>query len=826
MAGDDGRGGFHMTCGYFDDERKEYVIRTPRTPWPWINYLGTGDFCSLISNCGGGYSFYRDALHRRITRYRHNNIPADVGARAFWVRETDGSIWSPCWKPSQELLDKYECRHGLGYTLISGWKYGLEASILFTVPLDRNAELQRVTITNHSKSMRNISFYSYVEFALWNAQDDGENFQRNLSIGEVEISDSTIIHKTGYRERRNHFSFYHSFEKPDGFDTDRDEFVGFHGAMFEPVMVQAGISGGSVAEGWHPIAAFRHDIALEAGASREISFMLGYAENPRDAKWESNLIGKSVNKTPIVSLINSIGGFGKIEGIMRDLDKHWEQILSRFHILHKDTKLVRMVNIWNQYQCLITYALARSASYFESGIGRGIGFRDSAQDLLGCVHIIPEKSKERIKALASTQMSSGACYHQYQPLTKKGNSRIGTNFRDDPLWLIASVSAYIRESGDWAFLEERVSFDGGKETDSTVFDHLKRSFDYVQNNLGPHGLPLIGRADWNDCLNLNTFSDNPDESFQTAGDGEGGTAESVFIAGMLVYFGRDYVQICQRSGREEIAERALEAISKMENSVKQHGWDGRWYLRAYDALGSPVGTKKSREGKIFIESQGMCAMAEIGAADGMPKIALDSVKEHLDSEHGLTLLWPAFTNYNRKLGEICSYPPGYKENGGVFCHNNPWVIIAETIAGNASRAWTYYKKIAPAWREEISMLHRTEPYVYAQMIAGPESNRYGEAKNSWLTGSAAWNFVALSQHILGIRPHWDGLLIDPCVPADWDAFAVRRFFRKEHYEIRFKNQSFIGTRGIKSITLDGKALDGNIVRPIGDGKSHLVEVLI
>ena len=815
-----------MTYGYFDDDKKEYVIRTPMTPWPWINYLGTEDFISLISNCGGGYSFYRDALYRRITRYRHNNIPADLGARAFWVRESDGLTWSPCWKPAQIWLDKYECRHGLGYTRISGKKDGLDVSILFTVPLGKNAELQRATITNHGESVRDISFYSYVEFALWNAQADGENFQRNLSLGEVELFGSTIIHKTGYRERRNHFSFYRSFDKPDGFDTDRDVFLGFHRAMSEPAMIRDRDSGNSLADGWYPIAAFRHDIVLEAGAARELNFMLGYVENPSDAKWEPRQTAKLVNRTPIISLVSAFDDSRKFDGALTELGRHQAQLISRFRIRHSDNKLVRMVNIWNQYQCLITYRLARSASYFDSGVGRGIGFRDSAQDLLGYVHMIPDKAMNRIIDLAATQLPSGACYHQYQPLTKKGNANIGSNFRDDPLWWIAAVAAYIRESGDWTFLDTRVPFDGGVEPNATIFNHLERSFEYVMNNLGPHGLPLIGRADWNDCLNLNNSSDNPDESFQTAGDGEGRIAESVFIAGMLIYYGRDYVQMCRRSGREEAARRALEAISRMEFAVRKHGWDGRWYLRAYDAEGEPLGSEKNKEGKIFIEPQGMCAMAEIGTEDGMPKLALDSVSRYLDSEHGLALLWPAFTEYYRSLGEICTYPPGYKENGGIFCHNNPWVIIAEAITGNADRAWAYYKKTAPAWREELGALHRTEPYVYAQMIAGKEAGRHGEAKNSWLTGTAAWSFVAISQYILGVRPHWDGLEIDPCVPADWDAFTVERFFRNEHYEIRFENQSRNGSRGARSISLDGSLLEGSIITPSGDGERHLVEVLI
>jgi cellobiose phosphorylase len=810
-----------MKFGFFDDENREYVITRPDTPWPWINYLGDDGFFSLISNTAGGYSFYKDALYRRITRYRYNNVPADMGSRGFWIREIDGSIWSPGWKPSGTPLDSYECRHGLGYTRITALKDGLEASILFTVPRGENAEIQKVTLKNTTSSRRRFSFYAYTEFALWNAQSDGENFQRNLNIGEVEIEASTIIHKTEYRERRSHLSLYHSSRRPDGFDSDRESFTGLYNSLASPKQVVAGSSGSSVADGWSPVAAFRHDIDLAPGEAMEMVFVLGYVENDPDDKWESPGV---VKKDAIHGLIGRVGSPLKADEALLELKKHWDHLLSRFRVSHPDKRLERMVNIWNQYQCMVTYNLARSASYFESGIGRGLGFRDTSQDLLGFVHQIPARARERILDVAATQFPDGGCYHQYQPLTKKGNAGIGGNFRDDPLWLIASVSAYIRETGDWDFLKAKVAFDGDVEPDATVFTHLERSFSQVLKNRGPHGLPLIGRADWNDCLNLNTFSSNPNDSFQTAGDGEGRIAESVFIAGMFVLYGREYAEICRRIGRKEAADAALAEAAAMEEAVKKHGWDGEWYLRAYDARGNKVGSKECTDGKILIETQGFCSMAGIGNDEGMPQKALDSAARHLGTDHGLVILWPAYREYHLELGEISSYPPGYKENGGIFCHNNPWVMIGETVAGRGERAWEWYTKIAPAWREDISEIHRTEPYVYAQMIAGKEAGRHGEAKNSWLTGTAAWNFVAVSPHILGIRPHWDGLEIDPCVPADWDGFIVERYFRGDRYRISFRNTGHTGGRGIRTMTVDGKPVAGNVIIPAGDGRTHEVEV--
>ena len=812
-----------MKYGFFDDPNREYVITDPRTPWPWINYLGTEGFFSLISHTGGGYSFYKDPLYRRLTRYRYNAVPQDEGSRGFWIREEEGILWSPGWKPARTELNHYECRHGLGYTRMRGEWQGLEASLLFLVPPGEDAEIQKVVLTNKTGKPRVVSFYAYVEFALWNAQTDGENFQRNLSVGEVEIESDTIIHKTEYRERRNHLSFYHTSRTPDGFDSDRESFLGLQNGMSDPARPRMGTSGQSVADGWSPVAAFRHDLVIPPGGREEICFVLGYVENDTADKWETPGI---VRKNRIHELILRTGTPEKADAALYALKTYWDDLLSRFRVSHPEKKLERMVNIWNQYQCMVTYNLARSASYFESGIGRGLGFRDTSQDLLGFVHQIPAKARQRIVDVAATQFPDGGCYHQYQPLTKKGNAGIGGNFRDDPLWLIAAVSAYIRETGEWAFLEEKVPFDGGAEPDATVFTHLERSFNHVLKNLGPHQLPLIGRADWNDCLNLNTFSTDPNDSFQTAGDGEGRVAESVFIAGMFVLYGREFAEICRRSNREKQAKEVKKAVTSMEKAVKKHGWDGHWYLRAYDALGGKVGSHECPEGKILIEPQGFCSMARIGASEGMPEKALDAVAEHLATEHGLVIVYPAYREYHLELGEISSYPPGYKENGGIFCHNNPWVIIAETAAGRADRAWDYYTRIAPAWREEISHIHRTEPYVYAQMIAGKEAGRHGEAKNSWLTGTAAWNFVAVSQHILGIRPHWDGLEIDPCVPASWQEFTVDRFFRGGRYCIHFLNKNRTGKRGVESIFLDGERLDSSIIPAGQAGGTHHVEVVL
>lgn len=809
-----------MRFGYFDDDRREYVITNPETPWPWINYLGNEDFFSIISNTAGGYAFYKDAKFRRITRYRYNNVPMDNGGRYFYVND-GGTVWSPGWKPVKTQLDTYECRHGLSYTVIKGAKNGLMAEALFFVPLNALCEIQRLKLTNLTGTRKSFKLFSYMEWCLWNAEDDMNNLQRNLSTGEVEIKDSTIYHKTEYKDRRNHYAYYHSTVPVHGYDTDRESFVGLYNEYSAPQAVVEGKPRNSHAHGWSPVASHYFEIELEAGESRDFIFILGYVENEDDAKWESKGV---INKTKAQDTISRFNTPGKIDYAMEELRSYWDSLLSVYLLKSDDERLDRMVNIWNQYQCMVTFNMSRSASLFEVGIGRGMGFRDSNQDLIGFVHQIPGRARQRIIDIASTQFEDGGAYHQYQPLTKRGNNAIGGNFNDDPLWLILSTVEYIKETGDFSILDEMVPFDNDESKAKSHFDHLKVSFYHVVNNLGPHQLPLIGRADWNDCLNLNCFSTNPDESFQTTENKTGGTAESLMIAGLFVVYGREFIQLCRQIGKEEEANKAQAHVDNMVEAIKKHGWDGEWFLRAYDYYGNKVGSKENEEGKIFIESQGWCSMAQVGVEEGLVEKALDSVKKYLDCDYGIVLNNPAFTRYVIEYGEISTYPPGYKENAGIFCHNNPWIIIAETMIGRGERAWEYYKKICPSFLEDISELHRTEPYVYAQMIAGKDAHKPGEAKNSWLTGTAAWNFYAISRFILGVRPTYDGLLIDPCIPQDWKGFEVRRKFRNAEYKIMVTNPDGVN-KGVKTILLDGRKLDGNVI-PIMKPGEYLVEVIM
>ncbi len=813
-----------MKFGHFDDKAREYVIETPRTPYPWINYLGSENFFGIISNTAGGYCFYRDARLRRITRYRYNNLPVDNGGRYFYIKDGD-TVWNPGWKPTKTELDSYSCRHGMGYTIITGEKNGVKASQLSFVPLGLNAEVHQISLTNNTAAAKDLILTSFVEFCLWNAQDDMLNFQRNFSTGEVEVENGVVYHKTEYRERRNHYSFYAVNKPVDGFDTDMGTFLGLYNGFDAPRSVVTGEMGNSVASGWQPMAAHQLKVTLAPGETQKFNFVLGYVELPVEEKFEAPGI---INKKPAKALLDMLTTDEQIDAAFVALKKHWDNLLSAYTLTTDNDKLSRMVNIWNPYQCMVTFNMSRSTSMFESGVGRGMGFRDSSQDLLGFVHQIPERARERILDIAATQFRDGGCYHQFQPLTKKGNNDIGGGFNDDPLWLIAGTAAYIKETGDYGILDEPTPYDCNPDDCGTLMEHLEVSFYHVVNNLGPHGLPLIGRADWNDCLNLNCFSDTPDESFQTFSNPnapDDRVAESVLIAGMFVAIGPELVALEKRRGNDEAAAKAQAEIEKMTAAIETDGWDGEWFVRAYDALGHKVGSHECDDGKIFIESQGYCVMGGVGVEDGKAEQALESVHKYLETEHGIVLLQPAYKTYHLELGEVSSYPCGYKENAGIFCHNNPWIIAAETVVGHGDRAFDLYSRIAPAWREEISELHKMEPYVYSQMIAGKDAPNFGQAKNSWLTGTAAWNFYVISNYILGIKPDWDGLKIDPCIPHTWDGYSVSRRFRGATYDIRIDNAAHV-CRGVKAVTVDGSTIDGNVLPVFADGKKHEVVVTL
>ncbi len=814
-----------LKFGHFDDQNREYVIETPKTPLPWINYLGVEEMYGICSNTAGGYSFYKDARLRRITRYRYNNAPFDVGGRYLYVRDNDsGSFWSPSWQPVKAEPESYQCRHGLSYTTISSKYQGISSDITYFIPLGETVEIWKTVITNNRDKEAQLSLFSSVEFCLWDAQDDATNFQRNFSTGQVEVEDGVIYHKTEYRERRNHFAYFACSLPLAGFDTQRDEFLGKYRGFDKPLVVETGQSQNSIAYGWAPHGSHHVKLNLAPGESKEIIFALGYFENDEKEKFDPPN-SQTINKKYVRPIIEKWLQPSQVEEGLLALKKYWDGLLSVLQVKTPDLDTNRMVNIWNAYQCMVTFNMSRSTSFYESGIGRGMGFRDSNQDLFGFVHMIPEKARQRIIDIASTQLETGGAYHQYQPLTKRGNNDIGSGFNDDPLWLILGVAAYVKETGDFAILDALVPFDNKAGSETPLYDHLVRSLNYTVERLGPHRLPLIGRADWNDCLNLNCFSTTPGEPFQTTENQAGGVAESVMIAGQFVMAARELSAMAAVKGDGERETEFMKLSREMTEAILEHAWDGQWFKRAYDFYSNPIGSSVNEEGQIFIESQGMCIMAGVGIDTGHAQTALASVNERLATEHGIVLQQPAYSRYYPEYGEISSYPPGYKENAGIFCHTNPWIMISEAMCGNGERAFDYYKRINPSKREEISELHKCEPYVYSQMIAGKDAPTHGEAKNSWLSGTAALNFTAISQWIIGIRPTWDGLVIDPVLPESWTGYNATRKFRGATYNITVKKEPGVSGR-VKELVVDGTTYQGNTVPQVKQGEVVNVTAII
>jgi cellobiose phosphorylase len=783
-----------MRYGYFDEKNKEFVITRPDTPTPWINYLGSDEYCALFSNTAGGYSFHKDPRDRRITRFRYNNLPLDRPGRYIYLKDKKkGDYWSISWQPVLKDLKnfKYECRHGLGYSKLESSYSGIKTKAIYFVPLKENLEVWIVNIENKSHAKRNLALFTYVEFCMWQALLDMTDFQYMLNIATTECKGSTLYHTTAHYPHLNqkHIAYFSVNKKISSFDTDREKFIGLYRGEANPIAVEKGHCSNSIARGGNPCGSHCFGISLEPGRSKTFVFVLGIAENKKD-------IQKYVRKYKRCSV-----AFKEL----KKLKTYWQNFLSKFIVYTPDKNMNLMLNVWNQYQCLNTFNWSRSASYYESGIGRGMGFRDSNQDTLGVVHSIPDRVKRKLIDLISNQFEDGSCYHQYFPLTKKGD---GLGYSDDPLWMVLSATAYLKETGDFNFLSKKIPFVQSRKKDS-VYGHLKRAVSYVFKNKGPHGLPLAGFADWNDCLNLG---------------GPKKQGESVMVAQQLCFSAREMAklaEICGFQKDEKFFKRIFEEVSKAINKV---AWDGKWYLRAFNDDKKPVGSSSCKEGRIFLNTQSWAIISGVADKNRATK-CMDMVKKYLDTKYGLMLLDPPYTKYDPKIGVMGTFPPGLKENAGIFSHANPWAVIAETIIGRGERAFEYYTKISPPVKNKIADIHKTEGYVYAQFITAKHHPNFGEAKNSWLTGSAAWNLVAATNYILGIRADYKGLLIEPCIPKKWNGFTVKRSFRGSNYLIKVTNPKHV-SRGVKEVFVDGKRMKSNTLPIFKDGKTHHVKVIM
>jgi cellobiose phosphorylase len=782
-----------MEYGDFSRNDKEYVITRPDTPTPWINYLSNNEYCAIISNTAGGYSFHIDPKDRRVLRYRYNNLPVDRPGRYLYIRDSKtGEYWSPTWQPVPKKLSTYECRHGLGYTKISSSHLGIEAKVTYFVPVHDNLEIWMLTLKNASSEKKELSVFSYAEFCLWFADRDQNDLQSIQGLGIATYEANAIFYH--FFDLSTGYAFFASNGTVTGYDCNREKFIGPYRGESNPIAVEKGQCANSETRGGNPIAATSNLVNLGPGEAKTIIFILGVVKEKSDAK---RLIQKFKEKS-------------KVDKELEILRKYWDTYLGNLCVVTPGKELNTMINVWGQYQCKTTFDWSRYVSLYETGIGRGMGFRDSNQDTLGIVHALPKMVRQRILDLAKNQFENGRVYHLYFPLTGEGGFPYYVKenmkfFSDDHLWLILSVCEYIKETGDMAILDQKVNFVEGSS--ASLYEHLKRSIDFTLSHMGNHGLPLLGTADWNDPLSL---------------PGPNNAAESVWVAMLFHEVLLELTELCREYKRERDAQRFAGIAEQTKTHVNKVAWDGDWYFRAYDDSGNLVGSSKCKEGKIYLNAQSWAVISQIAPRERGIK-CMNSVKKHLDTKYGILLLAPAYSRYHPEIGALTSYVPGLKENASIWSHANAWAILAECLLGRGDQAYEYYKKLAPPTKNRMAGIHTSEPYVYAQTIAGRDHPDFGAARQSWLTGTAAWMMKVATNWILGVRPQYHGMLVDPCVPKGWANFTITRHFRNAVYEIRVKNPHHM-CQGTKDVTVDGKKLKTSLLPSFADGKKHIVKI--
>jgi len=786
-----------MQYGYFDDDKKEYLITQPNTPLPWINYLSNGKYCAMISNTGGGYSFYIDPRDIRILRYRYNNLPVDRPGRYIYIRDNHTSeYWSPTWQPVMKSLDSYECRHGLGYTKFSSSYQGIHSEILYFVPLEDNVEIWSLTVQNTSSERKELNIFSYAEFCLWSAISDQRDLQyiQNVAVAKYSEKNKAIFYHLF--DLSTYVAFFSSNGNITSYDCDREAFIGDYRSEANPISVEKGRCGDSQALGGNPIAATCNTIVLNPNESKKIIFVLGVIKE----------------KSQATQIIHKFEKFENVEIEFLKMKEAWDNYLKNLVAETPDKDFNSIINIWNPYQCKTTFDWARYVSFYETGIGRGIGFRDSNQDTLAVCQNIPKLVRNRLLELAKNQFEEGKVYHIYFPLTGKGDYPNYVNplmkfFGDDHLWMILAVSNYLKETGDMSILEENVDYiEGSKEI---LYEHLRKAIEFTNNNTGPHGFPLIGTADWNDTLQLHGPNKN---------------GESVMVAMQFHKALLDMSEIAKEFNNKNNIAKYNNLAKKVNEHINKHAWDGQWYVRAFTDDGEVIGSQNNEEGKIYLNTQSWAVLSSVAPLDRGFQ-CMNSVRKYLVTEYGIKLLNPPYTRFYPKLKGISTFPPGLKENASIFCHSNPWAEIAECVLGRGDIAYEYFKKIAPTSKNKIAEIHQTEPYIFSQMITGNDHPKFGAAKNSWLTGTASWTLKAATDWILGIRPEFHGLKIDPCIPKKWNKFRVIRNFRNAIYDIQFLNPEYL-SKGIKKIKLDNVIQENNILPVFNDGKKHAVEVII
>jgi len=784
--------------GYFDADTREYVITRPDTPTPWFNYIGEGRYGGIISNTGGGFSFDRDPKNRRVSRYRYNAIPMDQPGRYVYIRDMEsGKFWSPTWQPTPGVkLASYECRHGAGYTCIASTHNGIAATLLYFVPpapQDESCpcEVWVLNIKNTGKKTRKLRTFSYVEFSFRDALNDQLNLDWCQHILEARVKDGIITSKTRFAPTTN---FFGSSVKPAGFDTDREVFVGRWRDLSNPEVVERGKPSNIEAPRGNNIGSLCHNLTLGPGQEKEIVFVMGVTDEP----------------ARIPAQVARFRDAENVVAAFADLRRDWDDYLGRFTVDTPDPVVNAMLNVWNPIQCRTTLFWSRFVSAYETGTGRGMGTRDSAQDTLGTVHNAADRARATLTMLWRLQYKDGHTWHQVLPLTGEGGPGLAAEFPawpqwfcDDHLWLILGVCAYLRETGDLAYLDQKIDYtDGGSDS---VWNHMLRAIEFTLQHRGPQGLPRIGFADWDDTMNVDHGS---------------GKAESVWCGQQFCRALLDLAELSEHMRKSEEAKRFRALHAEMAAIINQVAWDGDWYARAFDDEGKPIGVKSETFQRIALNTQTWAVIGEAAPAE-RAQHAMEQAHEKLNSKFGLALLWPAYTEGDERVRGTTTYPPGAKENGGIFCHANTWAIVAAAKLGMAERAMQYYLQITPFMRRDVDVM-KVEPYVYCGNVTGPEHKQYGYARNAWLSGTASWTYVAGTQWILGIRPTHAGLMIAPAIPEKWKGFKATRLYRGVRYFIEVKRA---GKNSTVQLTVDGQAIAGNVVPlPAAGTKEVKVEV--
>jgi cellobiose phosphorylase len=802
-----------MRCGYFDDSKGEYIINNPITPVKWINYIGSIEFGGFVDHTGGALICRGDPALNRITKYIPQLPDSSMKGETLYLRfmeDKSFKIFSPFYTPTLDPYDKYECHVGLSYTRILSEFYGIRTDVTIFIPFGSHRVIRSIKITNISDRIVSIDVIPVVEYTHFDALKQFTNADWVPQTMQSKIFNEEgglkVLTQFAFMNKDIKINYFTSNFPISSFESDRRNFLGNYGygSWTRPFSLLKEELGNTEAQRGDNIAVLMHHLGkLKPGETRRLVTQLGQAESVEKALPEIQRYRKE----------------HEVDSALDDIIKFWDKYLSRMQVETPDELMNSMLNIHNPRQCYITKNWSRYLSLYQLGLGdREMGFRDSSQDVMGILMSRPYEGKTFITKLLHIQKRDGCAMHQFNPLSmgaNEGDLREKEDspnyYSDDHLWVVLSTVSYLKETDDLDFLNENIPFydrdNRGSSLDSgTVLEHLMRAIEFTRSHTGAHGLPLLGFADWNDTVNLN-FG-----------------AESLFVANLYGLTLREMMDLMEHMGDQETLGRYREYYEEMKKCFNQCSWDGKWFIRYFDCEGLPIGSNTNTEGSIYANAQSWPVISGFAPPD-RAKTALDSVHYYLNTKKGIKLCWPCYNRYNPEMGGVTTYPPGAKENGGIFLQTNPWMMMAEVMLGNGDRAFQYYNQINPSIKNNFIEEYECEPYCYAQNILGDEHPQFGLARNSWLSGTASWVYQAGTKYILGIMPTFKGLHIDPCIPHYWEGFRVKRWFRNAMYEIKVKNPTKI-CKGINTVTLDGSEIEGNIIPIFNDGKKHIVNVLM